>query len=161
MGERMLRNIFVSFAVILCSAVAVRAASIQPAVESGSIQASIVNGQPVATPFVLTAISTKYQDWGSATGSHPAGAGVLNGAVTTGLNQLWGDDANMVGAVGTQLTSMGFSVANNNAASTSGDAFGLMQGEIDFFRQSDSSQIGGFLWSIDFTGSGGLPGGSS
>jgi hypothetical protein len=83
---------------------------------------------------------------------------VLTNLLTTGLNSLNGDDAvmNRTGLLGT----MGLSVANNNPAG-SGDGFGLVQGDVQFFRQSDSSFIGGFNWNIDFTASGGLPGQSS
>jgi hypothetical protein len=107
---------------------------------------------PPITPHALNNISTKYQDWGSATGSHPAGNGVLVGTISTGLNKTYGDDAEMVGAAGTQLTSFGMSIADNNGNTGGFDGWDVIQGEVDFFRQSDNSFIDGFLFQSSFGG---------
>ena len=158
----MLRNIFVSLAAVLCTTVGVRAASLLvpgPLTNTTRFIGTPEGSAGTVNPLALTAISTKYQDWGSATGSHPAGAGVSQGGVTTGLNNTTGDDWNMIpGTAGTELTSMGFSIVDTNAPTTSGDGFTVIQGEIDFFRQSDNSFINGFLWQTDLTGIAGQPG---
>src|SRR5436190_18347093 len=108
-------------------------------------------GPPVFVGQLAPGTTTSYLDWnGSGT---LASAGVLNGFITTGLNSLNGDDAHM-NATG-KLGTMGFSIANTNA--TGGPSLDLVEGEIDFFRQSDSSFISGFLWNVDFGPSGGLP----
>src|SRR5207248_8487808 len=85
-----------------------------PATEAGTIVCDTLNGAPIVTPAVKFGLKTIYQDWGSATGSHPAGNGILQGAIATGLNAMSGDDLHLVGSGFLALTSMGFSIANTN-----------------------------------------------
>lgn len=122
---------------------------------SGSPIAAVPAEVPLPTVNVAPGTTTSYLDW-AGTGTL-ASAGVLQGLLTTGQNTVYGDDVHMntTGLLG----SMGFSIANTNATG-SGAFFGLVQGNIQFFRQSNNSFIGGFNWNIDFSGGGasaGLP----
>src|SRR5436309_10497647 len=119
-----MRNTLLALAAMLFFTASARAVnSVQPTVEIGALQVKASVTPVNANPLAITA----YQDWGSATGDQPAGVGVLQGVVTTGLNSLSGDDATLVPlAVGQRLTSMGFSIGNNNAGT--GDGFGVITG---------------------------------
>jgi len=131
---------------------------------NNQLTGQVITGQPVTavsaevpipTVSLLPGTTTSYLDWTGA--GTLASAGVLQGLLTTGQNTVYGDDAHMntTGLLG----SMGFSIANTNPTG-SGALFGVVQGNIQFFRQSDNSSIGGFNWNIDFTSGGtsaGLP----
>jgi len=107
--------------------------------------------QPNPTVNLAPGTTTAYLDW-AGTGTL-ASTGALQGFISTGQNKLYGDDVHMntTGLLGT----MGFSIANNNPAG-SGSLFGLVQGNIQFFKASDSSFINGFNWNIDFSNGGAL-----
>lgn len=122
-------------------------------VDVGHFVIDRVTGQPVADAPGSDATLERYRNWASPPSTLLAG-------FAQGLGSLTGDDVNLI-AGPALLDTMGFSIYNGN---TAGQRLSFVDGEIDFFRQSDGSFIGGFLWNADLAtllGSGGLDGGSS
>ncbi|MCC6676259.1 MAG: hypothetical protein IT436_03865 [Phycisphaerales bacterium] len=121
-------------------------------VDVGHFVIDRVTGQPTSGGSSADATLERYRNW--------AAPSTLLAGFAQGLGSLTGDDVNLV-AGPALLDTMGFSIYNGNAA---GQRLAFADGEIDFFRQSDGSFIGGFLWNADLAtilGSGGLDGGSS
>ena len=142
------RALFIVSLLLFCAQRAVGHLEPQPTGVTGPYIAQLSASDGGATqigPLLAAGTTTSYLDW-SGTGTL-ASAGSLQALLPTGTMSLNGDDAHMntTGLLGT----MGFSIANTNAAG--GPGLSEVDGELDFFRQSDSSFLGGVTFTANLT----------
>jgi hypothetical protein len=148
----MLRKSLLAAAAALCVAGVAKAGT-----DMGSYVIDRTTGLPVSgnsTVFLAPGTTTSYLDWSGA--GTLASAGTISGLLPDGTNTTDGDDAHLnTGATPQLLGTVGFSVANTGAAGST--SLADAQGEIDFFRQSDESFLGGITFDANLTAILGAP----